>query len=261
MNNAIFQSEEDLRQHLADSIRFLEESCNSYDRGFEGEAKRLSATIRILVHDTSQSTSLLTHLKMKDTRFLDTASDNWSDNTMTYSGLVAMQMATGTPPHYIPLLDSAKGKPVEFAAWWNGIIFVDNTKNTITRKELILSVANKDGGTHVDQILDEKYGQLSRCNSLGWNAAQNGKDVGPLRAPENASVRQIAHELLKTLKPDYKNEPHLTGMVVSGIMHSPRIMAPEPPQDDVQRLPLSAPCHCGSRRKYKKCHGRAFRTK
>lgn len=260
MSSDILQSDEDFRQHLADCIGFLELSADSYDRGVEGESKRLATTIRTLVHDTRSSTSLLTHLKMKGIEFLDTAHENWSDNTMPYSGLVSMQMGIGMP-RYIPLLDSAKGKLVGFDAWWNGIVFVDSHKHSITRKELVLAVANQDGGAHVDKVLDEKYGKLSRHNSLGWNVSHDGKHLGPLRAPELATVRQIAHELLKALKPGYEKKPQAAGVTIGAIMHSPRILVPEPPQDENKQQSLTKPCHCGSGRKYKKCHGRVFRNK
>jgi len=261
MISEIPQSQEDLQQHFRDSLRFLEDSSKSYDDGFEGESKRLAATIRTLVHDTSRSKSLLTHLGTKEVLFIDSAYANFPDNTMSYCGLVAMHMGTGAAPRYIALLDSAKTKPVPFDAWWDGVIFDDGRKNTITRKELILSIANKDGGSHVDEKLDEKYGNLSRNNSMGWRISQDGQDLGPMRAPEKASVRQIAHEVLKTLKPGYeKSHPKIGGFTISGIGHSPRISVPEPPQDETPLLSLGAPCHCGSHRKYKKCHGRVFKA-
>ena len=39
--------------------------------------------------------------------------------------------------------------------------------NKFSRKNLILNVADTDGGTHVDPELDEKYMAFSRKNSLG----------------------------------------------------------------------------------------------
>lgn len=260
MSKDIPQSEEDFNEHFKDCLRFLEDSCDSYDKGFDGEAKRLAATIRTLVHDTPKSTSLLMHLKMKGGQFLDTAHENWPDNTMTYSGLVAMNIDSGSGkgPKYIPIIDSGKGVLVDFEAWWNRVIFIDQEKKTLTRKELVLAIANKDGGAHIDEVLDEKYGNLSRRNSLGWTASQGG-ETGPLRAPEKASVRQIAHELLKTLKPGYEKKIGFFGVTVSAVMHSPEIRVPMPPQDKAQAQSLSSSCHCGSRRKYKKCHGQIFK--
>lgn len=134
MSDDILQSNEDFKEHFADCLRFLETSCDSYDNGFEGEAKRLAATIRTLVHDTPKSTSLLTHLKMKGGQFLDTAHENWPDNTMTYSGLTAMNIDGAKPPKFIPLLESVNGKLVDFDSWWNRVIFVDTESRRLRGK-------------------------------------------------------------------------------------------------------------------------------
>jgi len=53
------QTEEELRDQLKDQIHFLIESSNAYDSGSASEAKRLAVAIRILVHDTDISRSLL----------------------------------------------------------------------------------------------------------------------------------------------------------------------------------------------------------
>ncbi|MFC1908223.1 hypothetical protein ACFLWT_02340, partial [Chloroflexota bacterium] len=63
------QTGDELLGHLKDQIAFMKISANSYDNGFEDEAKRLAVAIRILVHDTPQSTSLLTQLDKKGILF------------------------------------------------------------------------------------------------------------------------------------------------------------------------------------------------
>ncbi len=52
----------ELQAHLAEQLQFLEASADAFDRGFRGEAKRMAATIRILVHQTHRSHSLLGQL-------------------------------------------------------------------------------------------------------------------------------------------------------------------------------------------------------
>ncbi len=61
------QTDQDLRNHLCEQLRFLRASAASFDEGVEGEAKRLAATIRLLVHDAkkSKSKSLLHQLNLK----------------------------------------------------------------------------------------------------------------------------------------------------------------------------------------------------
>jgi len=50
---------DELQSHLEEQIEFLECSASSYDNGFSGEIKRLAVSVRVLVHDIGQSTSLL----------------------------------------------------------------------------------------------------------------------------------------------------------------------------------------------------------
>jgi hypothetical protein len=256
------QSHDDLKEHLSDSIHFLEVSSDSYDGGYENESKRLAVTIRTLVHDTPRSVSLLKQLELKQSLFLDTSHPNLPGNVLTYSGLIAMYLPPGKTPRYVPKLDSERAaKLIPFDAWWNGIIFIDIRGQAISRRELILSHADKDGGAHVDPALDEKYGELSRQNSMGWIVSGGSQQDSALRAPERASVRQIAHEVLKTLKPGYeKKMPPFEGAVFSAVAHSPYILPPGP-QDEVARGTFGAHCHCGSGHKYKKCHGRLLSEK
>ena len=67
------QSSDDLWENLNLQARYLKESSSSFDGGFEGEAQRLAVTVRVLVHDTSASHSLLKLLEIKDNiQFHDT---------------------------------------------------------------------------------------------------------------------------------------------------------------------------------------------
>ena len=54
-----------LLTHLQKQLGFIERSCASFDAGFYDEAIRIAVSIRILLHDTKSSTSLLTLLGAK----------------------------------------------------------------------------------------------------------------------------------------------------------------------------------------------------
>ena len=64
----------------------------------------------------------------------------------------------------------------------------------------MLAVANKEGGAHIDPKLDQTYANLSRFNSLGWKAVISGVDQDFKNTPVLPSIRQITHEVLKTLR-------------------------------------------------------------
>ena len=199
------QTEDDFKSHLEEQIRFLESSSQSYDDGYISEAKRLAVVVRVLLHDTPKSTSLLTILKKKDILFYDTSSDYNPNNLVSQMMLIMMRFG----PHgvkYVPVLDNHDlKKKVPFEDWWNKIVFVDTKSNQFNRKDLILKLSNKDGGAHVDPNLDAAYANLTRFNSLGWVFERDGihEDLGN---PVLTSVRQIGYEVLKSLKdafPEY----------------------------------------------------------
>ncbi len=50
------------KNHLKKQLGFLQRSCNSYDEGFHDEAIRIATVLRVLIHNTRSSTSLLKHL-------------------------------------------------------------------------------------------------------------------------------------------------------------------------------------------------------
>lgn len=206
------QTSDDLEASLREQIEFLRKSCKSYDEGFEGEGKRLATCIRVLVHDTSKSTSLLRLLKKKDIYFYDTATDYSPQNLLSHFGLCQLrlerkssQLATG---NYVPCLDSCfelhKIRKIKFNDWWEEIVIKDSKSNLFTRKKLVLEASNKDGGAHVDPELDLDYAALSKFNSAGGMVVSGDLKVRPfINGPELPSIRQIAYEILLTLADEY----------------------------------------------------------
>ncbi|WP_373033923.1 hypothetical protein [Sulfurovum sp.] len=197
------QTKEELISHLKENLGFLKASATSFDNGNLGEAKRLAVSIRVLLHDTKQSKSLFRLLKLKqDFDFLDTAHDYDPANLISHHGLVGLRISS-EGSSYIAFLgdgpNTAAFKNISFSQWWNKIVISDSKKNQFTRKELILALANKDGGAHVDPNLDEAYAHLTRYNSVGWISSSNGKET-PMNHVELFSVRQIAYEFIESLE-------------------------------------------------------------
>lgn len=201
----------ELLDHLKHQIAFMKQSATSYDNGFEDEAKRLAVVIRVLVHDTPKSTSLLTLLNKKNIKFYDSASDyDPSRVVVSHSGLVLKKFTfpQGGGEYIAPLEDlppsRSNSKKVDFDQWWDKkIVIRDNQKNTFTRKDLVTNVANTEGGAHVDANLDQAYANLSRFHSLGWKFFRSDVAEDFKNNPALPSIRQIAHEVLKTLKDEF----------------------------------------------------------
>jgi len=208
MMTKYIQTEKELLNHLKEQIAFMKASASSYDNGFEGEGKRLAVVIRVLVHDTQQSTSLLTLLKKKNILFYDSATVYDPNNPLPSNDLVMMRLSN-IGAEYIAPLDNLspardKTKKVSFGRWWDrNIILKDKANNIFTRKKLTLIVANKEGGAHIDPKLDQDYANLSRFNSLGWKFFKSGVEKDFNNTPILPSIRQIAHEVIKTLRDEF----------------------------------------------------------
>ena len=248
------QSLDELRAHLQEQLAFLEASAQSFDAGFHGEAKRLAVTIRLLVHDTAHSRSLLSQLDMKRTQFVDTAAPMNPRNLLTEASLVGIAMGPGGAK-YFPLLD---GHPLgerltDFAKWWETPVLRDKSRTLFTRRELVLTAANQAGGAHVDPALDAAYAALTRKNSMGW-VVESGTRESPVLGAELATVRQIAHEVLKTLQESYAPKPATPAPpLIASNLHA-EIVAET---INTAKVGRNDPCPCGSGKKYKKCHGGA----
>jgi len=192
---------EALREHLL----FLRSSAAAFDDGFEGEAKRLAVTLRLLVHDTKHSHSLLDQLGVKNAlRYVDTAEHINSANLMATMGLVHLQMTAGVGGRYVAPLDNLAPPrvraPVHFDPWWTREVTKEQTGELWSRHKYVLTLANKEGGAHVNRNLDDDYERLARTVRFGWTYAQPGRDPNPFQGdPVAASVRQVAHEMIRTL--------------------------------------------------------------
>ena len=258
MGNRIQLSPSEFENHLKVQISFLETSANSFDAGAEEEAMRLAVAIRVLVHETKSSHSLLGQMG-KNLEFYDTSSDLDPQNVLAHGGLITI--LTGPyQTRYVARLDNFPinaVKRIDFDSWWNKPVFVDKQGRKLTRKNLILTSANQDGGAHVDPYLEKKYANLSR-NGLDM-IVNHGAGEKLLDKPERVAIRQIAHEVLKTLKPGYnKTIKYPAGMFSMDF----KIKDGAKEQNDrgtptkhERKIGRNDPCPCGSGLKYKKCCG------
>lgn len=260
----VVQTKEELKEKLKEQLDLMAILADSYDNGNTIVAKSIATAVRVLMHDTSLSHSLIGQLELKDEKFFDTSFSaesipNVKDLTRvgSFCGLVGMSVCASAKA-FIPYLDEVPKEIcgyVGFDDYWNRIIFIDQYNNSFSRKELILAVANQDGGAHVSPDIDKKYRQLARENSLGWKVSTDGRIWKNPEGAELAAVRQIGHELLRTLKQGYPNKK----MIVSGngvVMGGMGVWLGKPDKNIVKKVGRNEKCPCGSNLKYKKCHGK-----
>ncbi|MFA6052678.1 MAG: hypothetical protein WC762_08810 [Methylobacter sp.] len=187
----------DFHAHLARQLAFLRRSCESYDAGATDEAVRIATIVRVLIHNTKASTSLLKHLNATTINLLSTT-DGATPNTIMYFGLGTMQLGDGGC-RYFPSLDFGPVKRIiPVSQWWDQIVFVLDPQTRLSRRKIILSAANQDGGAHVDASLSKEYEALSSDGAIGhFTYGSNGKEVHqPITDAHFVAIRQMAHELL-----------------------------------------------------------------
>ncbi|MDO8774821.1 MAG: hypothetical protein Q7K57_40170 [Burkholderiaceae bacterium] len=209
----VAQSKSELLSHLNEQLQFIIRSCDEYDRGTTSEAKRIAASIRVLLHDTKSSASLFHQLNLKSIGFINTALLDIPKSKTVFLGLIQTKITINdnfipTGKHH-PLLNfRPSGWPLPkkrfFPEWWNQIVLTDTRGSCFTRRMLVMAVTNTDGGAHIDPVLDNDYAELSRKNSIGFSVGLN-QDITVIDKSELSSIRQIAHELLSSLFDRYPN--------------------------------------------------------
>ena len=261
MKHKIDQTFEELCQHLEEHVQFLLMSSDAFDKGFEGEAKRLAVSLRVLFHDTKTSKSLLAQLGRKETlNYIDSSMPFMEGNLLSEGGLVAI-ISRDKGPGYLAFLDDCpiKSRIVSFEKWWLDPVFRDAKGSLLSRKDLILAMANQDGGAHVDPALNKTYAELSRENSMGHSFLVSGKPT-KVPGPEKAAIRQIAHEALKMLKPEYSCMPSYDNesyAIFAGA--SFRAVHDERKRETSNKSNVqsrNSACGCGSGLRYKHCCGK-----
>ena len=84
-------------------------------------------------------------------------------------------------------------------AWWQQpVLILDRVP--YTRRSITLTVADKDGGAHVDAALTPEYERLIAPGSLGVivDEAEDGERVNPIVEAQFCVLRQIGYELLNS---------------------------------------------------------------
>jgi hypothetical protein len=243
---------DELVEQLRIQVGFIQRSSVAYDDGYEDEARRLATVTRVLVHDTRKSVSLLSQLGVKDAlRYHDTTlRPPHGALLVSSSGLAIQRMTIGGPEgggRYVPVGEDPSPErirpPVPFHDWWTRPFQIAN--DDFTRKQIVLNVANQDGGAHVDPSLDAPYAGLTRTNFPGWTYTDaEGTESDFDGNVALACVRQVAYELRRTVQeqllhlidPDTAADQPLSPALLEGVGRND-------------------PCPCGSGRKLKKCHG------
>jgi hypothetical protein len=227
-----------LRVRLKEQITHLEVSAARYDAGWPEEANRLAVTVRVLVHDTGMSKSVLTQMAVKDEmRWIDSNGGLDARNAALFSSLVVFQSTvteTGIEPTVLPVEQAdilSRGLLLDFETWWKIAPVMVGSGEQITRSDVVDMLANQDGGAHVDPT-KERFVRLLRSIpqaapyieegefGIGFGRPTSSSSEDMARSILRAAMRTIAEEVwlgwnnqLDLLDPGWRERPQTGGRI------------------------------------------------
>jgi hypothetical protein len=116
--------------------------------------------------------------------------------------MIWLTLGVNNVPDYYAALDNPIGKKpdyIDFDSWWSNDIFFGKDETRLSRRDIVLTITDQDGGAHVDSGLEANYANLKNNNPPKVYIANiNGGNARPATGAELALMRQIAHEVSKT---------------------------------------------------------------
>lgn len=184
-------------KHLRTHLDFLERSCVAYDQGHLEEALRMAVSLRVVFHDTKSSTSLLTHLgekaraRLKSTFVSQASMERDLPGFDWHTVLPVMLTSAGVKAP----TDTWEVRSVLAAEdWWNEGIWREGAV-ALSRRDVVLSAANQDGGAHVDTNPSEKTKMVKAGPRI--SVTVNGKPLEHGMVNHHYPlVRQMAFEVI-----------------------------------------------------------------
>lgn len=272
-----------IQEHLTQQITLLQRACEGYDSGIRAEALNIALRLRALFHDTQKSVSVAASAGIKTgLRMFDSALD---DSSIPPDAPARSLLTWSHGNTFLPCLDDFTTDGVRpflpFEQWWQKKVIRDFERREFSRRDLVLGLANQEGGAHVapDAELKKDYAALEYHNSMQMLVAFGEGAWEPVTSPIPGLVRQIGYEALVSLAdacpgafedtrlPAYYAATHRPTEVypVKGLLVGPMYAEYAPdtkkPVSTSSSVPWKAaagrndPCPCGSGKKYKRCCG------
>jgi hypothetical protein len=199
-----------LKQELLDKLKeqmgFLRASLDAFYKGDFAESLRIATTIRLLLHESGKSKPLLKQVRPGglDLQILEIA----GEESPGEEGIIrfAVSLRLGPGPKVAPAVDlgSTFYALSSIGAWWGRPVFAFpsrfGTRVVCTRKQVILILANREGGAHVDPEEDPGYVRLLTDQPLTFHC-----DEVPIETPDLARflTAQSGVEMLECLKRNF----------------------------------------------------------
>jgi hypothetical protein len=170
------RSRETLLEILREQTGLLRTSLESFYKGSFAESLHIATRIRVLVHETKHSTSLLQQLNHNADKLpiLDSARRSKPSDHEVFRVTLGVRLGPGASVWPAVDLNSTHYGVSTIASWLRRVVFrfhsVLGPQATYTRKEVILMLANREGGAHVDTDENPDYVRLLKDLPLGFSA-------------------------------------------------------------------------------------------
>lgn len=174
-----------LLERLGELRHLLRKSVADLCAGDLAEAVRIATAIRVMVHETGSSKPLL---KQIVPNYLDLQIRDWPDakpepGPPGTHAIIALHVpvSMNITEHGVSK-SGLKWRPlINVGRWWARPSLILPNMGSMSRKEVVLGLANREGGAHVDTEITQKYQQLLAYGGLRMGTAQEITTLNVLR--------------------------------------------------------------------------------
>lgn len=189
----------DIQGKVQEQFLRLHEATDGYYAGRLEQALNAAVAIRVLVHETAQSRSLLGQIRRDyfSLEINDRAQPAPKAGETPILDLpVRLRVGAGGASYVRPDFGASFYRRVPLAQWWsNSFVLIQEGDGWLSKKDIILNVANKDGGAHVDPAVPMSHAHLSSAVQFmrwGFDGISRGKPIADSRIDLNAAYGIIA---------------------------------------------------------------------
>ena len=179
-------------------------------------AVNLATNLRMLLNDENSNVSLLHLLNIKEKlRFPAIKEDVWESMAKSPSNLyyssshTEMTTVNGGLYYKVNDFQTAEDLVYTFDAWWNEIVIDSKAEHLsqITRRDVVLTLADKEGGAHLDANYDDAYYQAIKRGGFIFKDSKE-EEVPILNDVYSETMLFIATEFLNAYKVHRNLKPY-----------------------------------------------------
>jgi hypothetical protein len=142
---------------LKDQYNLLKAAVNDYFAGVEARAIDVAVRIRTLVHDTGSSHAFLATLAPNYKQLDIYRKRPPSGRTVFWMPIGVQMSGDGTSRIIRDDFKLGLHELVPLERWWTDDYLIIGQEIRSSKRQVVLDVANKDGGAHVDAIVPSRH--------------------------------------------------------------------------------------------------------